>query len=1261
MDWRELFSGDYRRKLKIGAIALALGVGSAAVGALTVIVYQVYFGDDSELKKSAILARINEETTIFTLDEQTRIGSFFDNSHRSYVEVDRIPVHMVRAMVAAEDKNFYEHVGIDPFAIATAFFEGIGSGMRFKRGGSTLTQQTVKNIMDRREHTFTRKFKEMIRALQLERMYSKNQILEFYLNQFHVTANGRGIGIAAQYYFNKDVSDLTLVEAAFIAGSVKAPNKYNPFVKNTEEEKAAAWREADARKNYVIKRMYREGWISEEEFKKAWDERVPFKQGKFGSSEVAMVTLIRSQVNKPEILEQIGLESIADLENAGLRIYTTIDADLQEQAQLNLRRNLARLETVLKGFHPEDKSDYKSLRDLEVGQFYFGKVLSVERQGTKFQINMDFGLPKGVVPYESIERTAKFLDLVDFQGYQSHVKEIGQKIKPGDILFAEVKEYNDETHQAVLELKQHPSINGGIIAIDKGEVRAMVAGFDPKGFNRAMFSTRQPGSVYKSVVYFAGLQLGWTITDRLDNDRRVFPFQGKFYYPRPDHISPFRETSMIWSGVKSENLASVYLTAHLLDKLNFGQFKALLGSMNLLPFQGEAPRDFHYRVAKETGVQLDNIGIREHLLNRILEDLRPDLIFAGKMDVLDNVSRMWWGRGYLAELQNLYAMGGGHSDDLGDKEMSTRVGLIKNNYERMTVLANELGSDWAKIQEVVNRFGAEGVFADSGVRNLLDRFRVLTSNGSRPDLGYMRTLPDEVAALANAKRSSLVLEPPPGRSLNPLDVQAIWGDAGAFGEKANITVNDVKLNGYLPLSLFYRIRNELEERTASVMAREDTFSLFRYFNHHDFRIILGLRYLVDLTKAMGVYSKMEPVLSFPLGTNVVSVAEVAKVYQTFTNGQTYRYYKDGPPNQLNFIRRIEDRDGNILFEAKREDTRIVDECVASQLTEILSKVVTHGTGSRARSELHVDLAGQNDKASSIRVPAYGKTGTTNDYTTAYFAGFLPYPTTAKAPLEVANSYTIASYVGYDLNKSMRRGGYKISGAYGGLPVWTDFAKAVIEKKKYADFVDGLDIGVLSKKVWPVKPSTCGSPALVDLPQGAVIGADSSGGDEVFAATNFDKEGESRINEFESSNIRSIVKVVQNREFKPFAREKKEQRSFEETADPTLDKQLDGGDKPTNANSLTPQAVREPVRAQPERTPEAAPPPPPAPAEVKKNSAKEELNPLERSLKKLNEFFQSGKKEEKPKNDGGNPPTDKEPQLIPKEKDQPEGFKEEDLW
>ena len=576
-----------------------LGVGSV-VGGL------VMFGDQSHLKKTTILSRINEETTIFCLDEKTRLGSFFNSEHRRYVSIDEIPRHMIHAIIAAEDKNFYKHIGVDPSAIFSAIIEGFRTG-RF-RGGSTLTQQTVKNVMSDWEYSLRRKIKEAISSLQMERLYSKKEILEFYLNQFHVSGNGTGIGIAAKHYFNKDVRELDLVESAFIAGSVKGPSKYDPFLKYTKTDRDRAAREAFTRKNYVLKRMFEQGLITKEEFQENFTKAVPFSRGTFGSSEVALVNLVKSQLGRKEILDQLKIETADELNRAGLRVFTTIDCQMQTDAQLAMRRNLSRLETILSGFSPEKPESFKRLRDLSLNQFYFGKVEEVKRDDKDPSIKVSFGLSTGIIPGEALMRYAKLMDLPIQEGYTSQLRKLLGAIKSGDILFVEVRSYDTQKHEAVLELHKRPKINGALVALDKGDVRVAVSGFDTLGYNRAIFARRQPGSVFKSVVFFAAQNLGWNILDTLDNERQLFPYQNRFYFPRPDHVSPYRRVSMIFAGTTSENLASVSLTYRILEKINFDQFKQLLGVLDLMPHAGEGTPDFHLRIQRSLGVQLDNEG-----------------------------------------------------------------------------------------------------------------------------------------------------------------------------------------------------------------------------------------------------------------------------------------------------------------------------------------------------------------------------------------------------------------------------------------------------------------------------------------------------------------------------------------------------------------------------------------------------------------------------------------------------------------------------
>ncbi len=1107
-----------------GVLGVLLPLGGA-IGGVTVILFASWFGDDSHLKKTTILARINEETTIYCLDQTTPIGSFFNSEHRQYTTIEQIPKNMVNALVAAEDKNFFSHGGVDPSAILKAIAEGFQTG-RF-RGGSTLTQQTVKNIMDSWEYSIKRKVNEAIAALQLERLYSKEQILEFYLNQFHVSGNGSGIGIAARYYFDKEVADLDLVESAFIAGSVKGPSKYDPFLKYTKERREQAVRNAFDRKNYVLRRMVEQKLITSQEFRDAFDKPVPFSRGSFRSNEVALVSLIRSQVTQREVLDAIQMEEGEELNNAGLRVFTTIDCKQQEKAQLAMRRNLSRLETILGGYQPEKAENFKRLRDLEMNQFYYGKVESVKGNDKNAEIEVSFGLSSGKIPYEALVRYAKLLDLPLMQGWEVQLKKLLQSVKIGDILFVEVREYDAERHYAVLEMQKNPKVNGGLVSLDKGEVRVAVSGFDTIGFNRAIYARRQPGSVFKSVVYYAALQLGWNILDIVDNERQIFPYQARFYFPRPDHNSPYRSSSIVWAGAMSENLASVALANRLLDKLNFEQFKTLMGSMELLPTNGENAPDYHFRVAKATGVQLDNDGIREFQLQHAIADITPDLVFRGQTEAIHSLEKMWWGKGYLGELMRLHSK---TSSDMPPLENAIRVNLVKNNLFRMSALAGTAIGEWDQIASLVKEKGAEEALRDPMFARVWPKFKVLPTQGSKPALGYLAVLDGELPA--NAREHYQYIErlaTVQGRTLNALDVEAVWGEGV-------VAKGDLRLNGTLTLSTFQQLQQAIEERYQSVMSSAVPYDLNRYYEHHDFRISLGLKYLVEMVKAMGVTSKVEAVQSFPLGTNDVTAGEVAKVYQTFVEGKIYRFYEKGPPNQINFIRRIEDRNGNIVFEPKRQEAVVALPEYSPQMHEILKRVVTHGTGKRARGELYVQM-GDADAAGTdpaklkelerqrVRVPSFGKTGTTNDYTNAYYAGFFPVPTVKGAPLDFYSVYTIASYVGYDLNKMMRRGAIKVSGAVGALPTWIDYAKAMIEELNYKDYLDDLDINVVKRREWPMKYDEKLSLTMnADIARGVLL-TNADGDQEVFETTDISRTGESYSNEFAIGNtVKAPVRV-----------------------------------------------------------------------------------------------------------------------------------------
>ena len=482
-------------------------------------------------------------------------------------------------------------------------------------------------------------------------------------------------------------------------------------------------------------------------------------------------------------------------------------------------------------------------------------------------------------------------------------------------------------------------------------------------------------------------------------------------------------------------------------------------------------------------MQLDTKGLKKQQLRKAVEDIKLDLIFAGGTKIIKYLDSLWWGDGYEDELQNLYVY---DPKDYARSEIRTRMKLNRNNLVRHRKLSQLLNEDWAKIEAAVEEYGAEKAFSMPQLQEAFARFSIL-QNVARPEVAYHTYFPEEMPAPEVEPTEPFKTQIVPGRELNLLDVAAIWGKEGLFNvSSAGINMLDVRLDGYFPLKMLIDIDQAIDSKVADIKSNSGKYSLNQYFEHHDFRIALSLLYLSRVGKILGVKSDLSAVLSYPLGTNVVTAAEVAKVYQSFIEGKTYSFYEKGGINQITFIRRIEDRNGNILYEPDIRERQVIKPEHAQQITEILRKIVTHGTGRRARGELYVDLSQGGKRGAKIRVPAFGKTGTTNDFTTSYFAGFMPYPTEDSDKLSLKNSYSVAAYVGYDQPTMMKRGRIKVYGGTGALPLWTDFLKETIKVKNFKKYIDKFDLGIISRGEWPLARRNKGKFVRVDLPRGLVL-------------------------------------------------------------------------------------------------------------------------------------------------------------------------------
>ncbi|AGB41966.1 penicillin-binding protein, 1A family [Halobacteroides halobius DSM 5150] len=237
--------------------------------------------------------------------------------NRIYVPISKIPKHLQNAVVSIEDARFWEHHGIDPIGIMRAIYVDL-KHMAKVQGASTITQQLAKNALLTHKKTFTRKFQEMYIALQFERMYTKKEILEFYLNEIFLGYNAYGVQSAANYYFNKDVQDLTLAESALIAGLIKAPNYYSPY----QNKKAARHR-----RNVVLNQMLEYGYITAKQARKAKAQPINLERPTDDTDENAPY-FVRYVRNK--LIDKFGAKQVY---NGGLRVYTTLDPSMQAKAK----------------------------------------------------------------------------------------------------------------------------------------------------------------------------------------------------------------------------------------------------------------------------------------------------------------------------------------------------------------------------------------------------------------------------------------------------------------------------------------------------------------------------------------------------------------------------------------------------------------------------------------------------------------------------------------------------------------------------------------------------------------------------------------------------------------------------------------------------------------------------------------------------------------------------------------------------------------
>ena len=704
----------------LSGIALILLIAAAC--ALGWLYYHYIVKDPGEeISRSQILRSLSIETPVYYDDGEELLGVFFENEHRMYIRYDDIPQDLINAMVAAEDKNFFYHHGIDPLSILRATVVNLRAG-RIVQGGSTLSQQTAKNLFKRKGRTFEAKGKELIQTLKLEAHYSKEDILEFFLNQFFVSGTGRGLGIAARYFFDKSVDELTLLECAFIAGSVRAPNNYNPLIVSDPEKKKEIMARAMGRKNYVLHNMLGLNMISSEDYAELVRAPIPFKKGTIYYRLNVIMDYVRDQLQSEAFQQVLSGQGISNVSTSGVQVYTTINKDLQESCQRILRKRLSHIETLLAGYDREAvQARYSEIgvsveREPRVGRFLFGRVEEKVSQGKKSQVDVRLGNSRCRIDYDGMENLAepyaKSKKGLWAQASEDDVEELLDRIEPGDIVYVFVREEGEPTGQDnehnektfLLNLEQKPQVEGGLVVMNKGKIISMVGGEENIYFNRAVHAQRQLGSIFKPLVYTAALQLGWNIVDALENRRDVFVFQNEFYFPRPDHVSSYDQVSLAWAGVKSENLASIWLLYYLCNQLSLPQFQKVAQLLDFAPRKGEGYYEFRRRMRDRWGIIVTNSTFREMAFETARQEIVTDLIFEGKTAEVQAVRFLKYGTGFddyrevlLLERESLELEAEENEEELDEKvidEYELKESILKKHFLRYHRLNEQMLEEW---------------------------------------------------------------------------------------------------------------------------------------------------------------------------------------------------------------------------------------------------------------------------------------------------------------------------------------------------------------------------------------------------------------------------------------------------------------------------------------------------------------------------------------------------------------------------------------
>ena len=551
-----------------------------------VFIYSVYWYFTHDLPDLTKITGYKPYLTTEVYSSDGRIIGEFGTERRKLIPYEEIPPHVKNAFIAVEDKRFFEHKGVDLRRIIGALLKNIEEG-EIVQGGSTITQQVVKNLVLSPERSITRKIKEAILAYKMEKNLSKEEILYIYFNHIYFGDGTYGIEAASRNYFSKSATEINLAEATFLAALPKAPGYYNPRLHFGRAKK---------RQELILKLMEDEGFANKEQIKQAQEYKIAIAPKRNTNLEVApyFAELVRQYIEN-----KYGSKALIE---GGYTVFTTLDIDLSLAGEWALKEGIIELESrqgnpiVIKHLNNQKEidtyRDSQNIGSLEKDKSYQGTVLSVTKDNStniftavigvgKYLGNLKFTVSSLLPNLQQNPQNSLSNKYTSPYAY-NNIDLLPFELRVGDVV--KVKALKEGKRNYIMSLDFTPESQGALLAMDvsSGEIKAIIGGYDFRDsqFNRATQALRQPGSSFKPIVYAAAIDKGYTETTFVYD----MPVTIKDWVPQNYDGSYLGEIPMREALAKSRNLASVRILMDINPSYAVNYAKKLGFTSHLSPY-----------------------------------------------------------------------------------------------------------------------------------------------------------------------------------------------------------------------------------------------------------------------------------------------------------------------------------------------------------------------------------------------------------------------------------------------------------------------------------------------------------------------------------------------------------------------------------------------------------------------------------------------------------------------------------------------------